>query len=83
MPSRCLTSNGVDKGSSLGMIAAEFGDARSEVAAIGDDANGIPMLARAHTGVVMGQATEHVKAVAQHTTGTNEDDGLALGSAPR
>lgn len=49
----------------------------SEVMAIGDNNNDIPMLQTAGWGVAMGQAPAAVKAVAQSITASNAEDGAA------
>ncbi len=49
----------------------------SEVMAIGDNNNDIPMLQTAGWGVAMGQAPAAVKAVAQSITASNAEDGVA------
>ena len=43
--------------------------------AIGDQENDISMLEGAGMGVAMGQAPDHVKAVANHITDTIDNDG--------
>ncbi|MEO8972062.1 MAG: HAD family hydrolase [Ktedonobacteraceae bacterium] len=50
----------------------------TEVMAIGDNNNDIPMLLAAGWGVAMGQAPAAVKAVAQAVTASNAEDGAAL-----
>lgn len=49
----------------------------TEVMAIGDNNNDIPMLQAAGWGVAMGQAPTSVKAVAQAVTASNAEDGAA------
>ena len=48
-----------------------------EICAIGDDMNDAPMIAGAGFGVAMAHAPETVRAVADHVTSGNDDDGVA------
>ncbi len=65
------------KGSTLAALAAEFGVAREEVMAVGDNLNDREMLAWAGTAVVMGNAVASLKEGFE-VTGTNDEAGLAL-----
>src|SRR3954467_4419625 len=49
----------------------------SEIIAIGDDLNDVPMISRAGLGVAMGNAKDEVKKIAKRVIGTNADEGLA------
>jgi len=49
----------------------------TEICAIGDDMNDLPMIAGAGFGVAMAHAPEEVRAVADHVTHGNDDDGVA------
>jgi Cof subfamily protein (haloacid dehalogenase superfamily) len=49
----------------------------SQIIAIGDDLNDVPMIARAGLGVAMGNARPEVQAVAKRVIGHNKDEGLA------
>lgn len=49
----------------------------SQVLAIGDNQNDIPLLRTAGVSVAMGNGEEDVKAAAKFVTGTNEEDGAA------
>jgi hydroxymethylpyrimidine pyrophosphatase-like HAD family hydrolase len=51
-----VTRAGVDKGSGVGGRSALIGADLAAVAAIGDETNDIPMLARVGTAIVMGDA---------------------------
>ncbi len=73
----CLPQ-GIDKGPALADLAAHFGLEMSEVMAFGDSTNDMSMLEMAGIGVAMGNAEENVKAVADYTTASNNDDGIAL-----
>ncbi len=67
----------VSKGHALKVIAADLGIASSEVIAIGDNHNDIGMLHFAGIGVAMGNAHDEVKAIADHTTSSNAEEGVA------
>jgi HAD superfamily hydrolase (TIGR01484 family) len=71
-----LAPDGVSKAAALDKVAADLGVAQAEVLAIGDGRNDIEMLAWAGRGVAMGQAPPEVKAVADHVTGTLDEDGV-------
>ena len=72
-----VTAPGVTKAFALAAVCAELGIDRSEVVAVGDQPNDLPMLHWAGRGVAMGNAhPEVLAAVAEHTA-TNLDDGLA------
>jgi hypothetical protein len=65
------------KGQSLARVAAALSVAREEVMAIGDNHNDRDMLEWAGTGVVMGNASEELRAIGLEVTGTNDEGGLA------
>lgn len=71
-----IVPRGVDKGSSLAMLAEHMGMAREDVICCGDGFNDIPMLRWAGVGVAMGNAGQAVKDAADYVTGTNDEDGL-------
>ncbi len=50
----------------------------SEICAVGDDMNDIPMLRGAGLGVAMGHAPTAVRAAADHVTADHDHDGVAL-----
>ena len=68
---------GTSKGSGLAEVAAIFEVAQDEVMAVGDNHNDHAMLARAGTGVVMGNAEPELRRHGFHETGTNDQAGLA------
>lgn len=72
------TAPGVDKGSALRRLCAILGVDPKRVLAIGDSENDIPMMAAAGFAVAMGNATEHVKAVADWIAPTIDEDGAAV-----
>ena len=68
---------GCSKGSTLARWAASRGLNRDEVMAVGDNLNDVEMLDFAGTAVVMGNATDAIKARGYQMTGTNDEGGLA------
>ncbi len=72
-----LMPSGVNKGFALRELAGKLGLAASQVMALGDYDNDIPMLTYAGFGVAMGNASEAVKRAARYSTGTNAEDGVA------
>ena len=72
------TAPGVDKGSALRKLCQILGVDPKRVLAIGDSENDIPMMQAAGFAIAMGNATEHVKAVADWIAPTIEEDGAAV-----
>lgn len=72
-----ITHKAASKGQALAFLANQLGVARQETMAIGDNDNDADMVAWAGVGVAMGNATEAVKRVAVHVTGTLAEDGAA------
>jgi hydroxymethylpyrimidine pyrophosphatase-like HAD family hydrolase len=68
---------GCSKGSTLARWVASRGLPAAEVMAVGDNLNDIEMLDFAGTAVVMGNATDAIKARGYQLTGTNDEGGLA------
>jgi Cof subfamily protein (haloacid dehalogenase superfamily) len=73
---------GVTKGRSLEKLAARLGVERNETMAIGDNWNDVDMLEWAGQGVIMGNAAQELRAMAQ-TRGwmqapSNNEDGVAV-----
>lgn len=66
----------VSKWRALAQLARHAGIAPEEVMAVGDDHNDLEMIRHAGLGVAMGNAVEAVRAVADHVTGSNAEDGL-------
>ncbi len=67
------------KGAGVAAAAAELGITAGQVMAVGDNFNDLEMLHYAGTGVVMGNAESALRETAGlHTTGTNDEDGVAL-----
>ena len=67
----------VNKWQGLLHVAAAHHIDPSEIIAIGDDVNDLPMIRNAGLGVAMGNSKPEVQAVARRVIGTNSEDGLA------
>lgn len=72
-----ITPPGIDKGRLVDLLAEKLGVPRAEIAVLGDMGNDVQMFARAGFAIAMGNATPEVKALAQATTSSNDDDGFA------
>ena len=72
-----VTREGVDKAAALLGLCAELGIGPGEVAAIGDGANDLTMLSSVGTAVAMGNAMAEVREIADLTTTSNDEDGVA------
>ncbi|MNJ58743.1 Sugar phosphatase YidA [compost metagenome] len=72
-----FTEAGVDKGTSLHHLIQQLGIKQEEVIAIGDSYNDLAMIKFAGLGVAMGNAPDDIKAIADHVTDTNMEDGEA------
>lgn len=72
------TAPGVDKGSALRKLCQILDVDPKRVLAIGDSENDIPMLQAAGFAIAMGNATEHVKAVADWIAPSIDEDGAAV-----
>ncbi len=72
-----LTGPGVDKAFGLRRLCEQLGVAANEVIAFGDQQNDLAMLRWAGTGVAVANAHEVVHTVADATTASNADDGVA------
>ena len=68
---------GCSKGTTLARWAASRGLTATDVMAVGDNLNDVEMLDFAGTAVVMGNATDALKARGYRLTGTNDEGGLA------
>ncbi len=73
-----VTPPGIDKGRLVDLLADRLAVPRDEIAVLGDMGNDVQMFARAGFAIAMGNATPEVKALAQATTSTNDEDGFAL-----
>ena len=72
-----ILPKGVNKATGLKALADHLGIPREEVMAIGDENNDIEMIEYAGLGVAMGNAPDPIKALADVTTTSNEEDGVA------
>ncbi len=70
-----LLPAGVDKASGLARVAERLGLARTEVAAMGDWLNDVPMLEWAHRSFAMGQAVEPVRRAARQVLRATATEG--------
>lgn len=68
---------GCSKGTTLARWAERRGLTPDDVMAVGDNLNDVEMLTFAGTAVVMGNATDALKAMGFRLTGTNDEGGLA------
>jgi Cof subfamily protein (haloacid dehalogenase superfamily) len=76
-----VTEPGVDKGRALRAAAGHVDADLSEVVAIGDGANDLPMLAVAGTSIAMGHAAEEIRRAAHVVTEHLDGDGVAAALA--
>jgi Cof subfamily protein (haloacid dehalogenase superfamily) len=72
-----VTHRLANKGDGIAALAQAFGVDLSQVAALGDMTNDLPMFACAGLSVAMGQAPACVRAAANAVAATNEADGVA------
>lgn len=73
-----VSAAGVDKATALAELCDELEIDASEVLAIGDYPNDLPMLAWAGRAVAVANAHPDVLAAADEVTASNDDDGVAL-----
>ena len=67
---------GVTKWSGVMALAREWGIEATEICAVGDDVNDLPMIRGAGLGIAMGNAQPEVLAAADRIIGRQDDDGL-------
>ncbi len=72
-----ITALQANKGDGVTAVALAMKVSLNEVAVIGDMPNDLPMFARAGLSIAMGQSPEAVRAAADWTTMSNEEDGVA------
>ena len=72
-----VNAAGCSKGTTLARWVEHRGLTRDQVLAVGDNLNDVEMLDFAGTAVVMGNATDALKARGYRVTGTNDEGGLA------
>ena len=68
----------VDKGNTLGVLIEKLGITTEEVMAIGDGRRDFSMLQLAGLGIAMGNAQDSIKACADYTTESNDNEGVAI-----
>lgn len=73
-----MSSIGVNKGTGLEKLAASKGLKASDVAAVGDMPNDVPMIAWAGRGAAVENAHDWVKAAANEHVPSNDDHGVAV-----
>lgn len=73
-----LAPQGVSKASGLELLCGKLGIEQAEVLAVGDGNNDLEMLQWAGRGVAMGQAPQMLIDAADDSTGSIDDDGLAI-----
>lgn len=71
-----IIKNGVNKWSTLSTLAVEIDINASEICAVGDQLNDIPMVTHAGHGFAMGNAHPDLKKVADKICGDHDKDGL-------
>lgn len=72
-----VTAPLANKGDGIAALATAYGVPLDRIAAIGDQANDLPMLARAGLSIAMGNAPDAIQAKAMHVTLANDHDGVA------
>lgn len=72
-----FTRSGVTKENAIRKLCAVIGAETADITAFGDDLADIGMLKMCGTGVAMGNALPEVKAAADITIGSNDEDGIA------
>ncbi|GAA0733473.1 Cof-type HAD-IIB family hydrolase [Clostridium oceanicum] len=72
-----FSNDKVNKGSGLKHLSEELGVKSEEIISIGDAGNDIHMVKYAGLGVAMGNAFPELKKIANYTTKTNEENGVA------
>jgi hydroxymethylpyrimidine pyrophosphatase-like HAD family hydrolase len=72
-----IVSDDTGKWQRLSQIARTEGIAYDEIVAIGDDENDRELIANAGLGIAMANASASIRAVADHVTASNDDDGVA------
>lgn len=72
-----INKKGVHKASALQKVCNKLGITMNEVMAIGDSLNDFTMIKNAGIGVAMGNAQQEIKEIADCTTFSNNEDGVA------
>jgi hydroxymethylpyrimidine pyrophosphatase-like HAD family hydrolase len=66
------------KWSAILHLAELWGVDPTEICAVGDDMNDVPMIRGAGLGIAMGHAPAAVQAAADHVTADHDNEGVAL-----
>ncbi|CBY02800.1 hydrolase, haloacid dehalogenase-like family [Listeria monocytogenes serotype 7 str. SLCC2482] len=72
-----ILNRDASKGNAVKELSEKLGIKQSEVICIGDQENDVPMLEFAGLGIAMGNAPERIKQLADYTTASNNDSGVA------
>lgn len=72
-----ITAENTDKGMAIDDVMNYYGISKSEIVAIGDSANDIPMLIRAGCSIAMGNAKEEIKEICDTITLSNDEHGVS------
>lgn len=72
-----LSVKGITKESGMREVCEMLGLSMTDVIAMGDSDNDIKLLKAAGMGIAMGNAGDHVKAIADAVTATNNENGVA------
>ncbi|PFD97832.1 Cof-type HAD-IIB family hydrolase [Bacillus cereus] len=73
-----IVKSGLNKAVGLQKISRHYNIPRERIIAFGDEDNDFEMIEYAGHGIAMGNAIPELKTLANHTTLTNEEDGIAL-----
>mgnify|MGYP001350258792 CR=1 FL=1 len=71
-----IMRDGVTKWTGILELATHLGIPESRIMVFGDNENDLEMLEKAGVSVAMGNAAAEIKAVAKHTTETNDQEGI-------
>lgn len=73
-----IVKSGLNKAVGLQKISSHYNIPQERIIAFGDEDNDFEMIEFAGHGIAMGNAIPELKSLANHTTLTNEEDGIAL-----
>lgn len=73
-----IVKSGLNKAVGIQKVAKSLGIPREQIIAFGDEDNDLEMLDYAGTGVAMGNAISQLKGIANVTTLSNQEDGIAV-----
>lgn len=72
-----LTHSDVSKGCAVRYLARKLNIQREDIIAIGDHYNDLPMFESSGVCIAMGNSSQDIKSYANHTTLSNDEDGVA------